>query len=191
MNFYQYLGVKDNASTEEIRKAFRKMAKVTHPDHNKNDGAFWEMVELNIIKDTLLSHEKRKHYDQSVKNGNLKDLYQAPPGQKNSTIFKSVKNIFIYHCKVCSREMNSTWKGYCLYHYLEATSQLNNDDFIFTYAGQHYRWADPPEDLVRNRKQPKQSPNTSIVLTPLHIGVYISLIISIIMVLILFAVTYI
>ena len=64
-DYYGLLGVKKNASQEEIRKAFRKLARKYHPDVNPGDKKaeekFKEMSEAN---DVLSDPKKRKIYDQ-------------------------------------------------------------------------------------------------------------------------------
>src|SRR5215469_10546076 len=64
-DYYGVLGVKKNASQEEIRKAFRKLARKYHPDVNPGDKKaeekFKEMSEAN---DVLSDPKKRKIYDQ-------------------------------------------------------------------------------------------------------------------------------
>src|SRR5262249_60611357 len=64
-DYYGVLGVKKNASQEDIRKAFRKLARKYHPDVNPGDKKaeekFKEMSEAN---DVLSDPKKRKIYDQ-------------------------------------------------------------------------------------------------------------------------------
>src|SRR5438045_2831162 len=64
-DYYAALGVKKTASAEEIRKAFRKLARKYHPDVNPGDKKaeekFKEMSEAN---DVLSDPKKRKIYDQ-------------------------------------------------------------------------------------------------------------------------------
>jgi molecular chaperone DnaJ len=64
-NYYEILGVKKNASAEEIRKAFRKLARKYHPDVNPgNKSAEEKFKELSEANDVLSDPKKRKIYDQ-------------------------------------------------------------------------------------------------------------------------------
>lgn len=63
-NPYDVLGVPRNASAEEIKKAYRKLAKKYHPDANKNDPkAAVRFAELNSAYEILGDEEKRKQFD--------------------------------------------------------------------------------------------------------------------------------
>jgi molecular chaperone DnaJ len=64
-DYYAALGVKKNASTEEIRKAFRKLARKYHPDVNPGDKAAEEKFkQISEANDVLSDPKKRKIYDQ-------------------------------------------------------------------------------------------------------------------------------
>src|SRR5438552_10585869 len=61
---YDTLGVKKNASTDEIKKAYRKLAAQYHPDKNPGDTSAEEKFkEVQNAYDTLSDPEKRKQYD--------------------------------------------------------------------------------------------------------------------------------
>ena len=61
---YDTLGVKKDASTEEIKKAYRKLAAQYHPDRNPGDASAEEKFkEVQNAYDTLSDPEKRKAYD--------------------------------------------------------------------------------------------------------------------------------
>jgi len=64
-DYYETLGVKKSASAEEIRKAFRKLARKYHPDVNPGDkGAEEKFKALSEANDVLSDPKKRKIYDQ-------------------------------------------------------------------------------------------------------------------------------
>ena len=59
-NYYEKLGVRENASLGEITKAFRKLSPMHHPDKG---GSHDKMAELNEIYETLKDDAKRRAYD--------------------------------------------------------------------------------------------------------------------------------
>lgn len=64
-DYYKILGVERNASKDEIKRAFRKLALKTHPDRNPNDpNAGERFKEINEAYQVLSDPEKRKRYDQ-------------------------------------------------------------------------------------------------------------------------------
>src|SRR6059058_6238917 len=64
-DYYELLGVKKTASAEEIRKAFRKLARKYHPDVNPGDKKAEEKFkEISEANDVLSDPKKRKIYDQ-------------------------------------------------------------------------------------------------------------------------------
>ena len=67
---YDTLGVKKNASADEIKKAYRKLAAQYHPDKNPGDSSAEEKFkEVQNAYDTLSDPEKRKQYDRFGENG--------------------------------------------------------------------------------------------------------------------------
>src|SRR6202789_4616648 len=64
-DYYGMLGVKKTASADEIRKAFRQLAREYHPDVNPNDKKAEEKFkEISEANDVLSDDKKRKIYDQ-------------------------------------------------------------------------------------------------------------------------------
>ena len=65
-NYYEILGVKINASPEEIKKNFRELAKKTHPDKTKDDSEE-EMIKINKAYEVLSDETSKERYDKYLK----------------------------------------------------------------------------------------------------------------------------
>jgi hypothetical protein len=63
-SYYRILEVPENASDEEIRKAYRSKAKLYHPDVNQSPDAHSRFVLLTVAYDNLINRHKRRSYDQ-------------------------------------------------------------------------------------------------------------------------------
>ena len=63
-DFYEILGVNKNAGDDELKKAYRKLARQYHPDVNKEKGAEDKFKEIQKAYETLSDSQKRRNYDQ-------------------------------------------------------------------------------------------------------------------------------
>ncbi|NEU31645.1 molecular chaperone DnaJ [bacterium LRH843] len=63
-DYYDVLGVDKNASVDEVKKAYRKLARKYHPDVNKEADATDKFKEVKDAYDTLSDPQKKSHYDQ-------------------------------------------------------------------------------------------------------------------------------
>ena len=69
IDYYKILGVDRSASQDEIKKAYRKLARKHHPDLNPNDKeAHKKFQQINEANEVLSDPEKRKKYDQYGEN---------------------------------------------------------------------------------------------------------------------------
>lgn len=80
-DYYKILGVKKDASKDEIKKAFRKLALKYHPDKNKGDkNAEERFKEINEAYEVLSDDEKRKKYDQMGESYRYYQQFGGEPG---------------------------------------------------------------------------------------------------------------
>jgi len=68
-NYYEVLGIPKEASTDDIKKAYRELAKKYHPDVNKSPEAEEKFKEISEAYAVLSDPQKREVYDQYGKAG--------------------------------------------------------------------------------------------------------------------------
>lgn len=79
-DYYEILGVPRNASDEEIKKAYRRLAMQYHPDRNpgREKWANEKFKEINEAYAVLGDPQKRRQYDQFGTVGNVGDIFGSP-----------------------------------------------------------------------------------------------------------------
>lgn len=90
-NYYNILGVKENATEDQIKTVYRRLAKKYHPDRNPNDKLAEERFkQISEAYNTLVDPQKRKQYDSikdqanySFSTGDFSDIFKK--GARNRT----------------------------------------------------------------------------------------------------------
>jgi len=95
-DYYKLLGVKRDASQQEIRKAYRELARKYHPDMNPDnkpaEEKFKDIQEANAV---LSDPEKRKMYDQLGSNWRAGADFRPPPGWEGQRVeFGDLEDLF-------------------------------------------------------------------------------------------------
>jgi len=135
-NYYDVLGVPRNATPDQIKSAYRKLAKQYHPDFHTNDAAAAEKFkEINEANETLSDDGKRKQYDFELDHpgmgnmggmggsggmGGFEDIISsmfggfggfggrqsAPQRQRGADIEQTIRLSFLDAIKGCSKEIS-------------------------------------------------------------------------------------
>ena len=85
IDYYNVLGISKNASDDDIKKAYRKLARKFHPDLNPNDeSAHAKFQQVNEANEVLSDPEKRKKYDEYGENWKHADQFEQAKRQQQS-----------------------------------------------------------------------------------------------------------
>lgn len=92
-DYYKILGVSENADKDQLKKAFRQLAKKYHPDRNKDDeSAKNKFQEVNEAYNVLSNESSRKEYDEKRAAFNNKKSNQDFRGNGKSSNKKENKS---------------------------------------------------------------------------------------------------
>src|SRR5215471_3681476 len=85
IDYYSVLGVSKNASQDDIKKAYRKLARQHHPDLNPNNKeAHKKFQQINEANEVLSDPEKRKKYDQYGKDWQHAEHFEKAKASQNA-----------------------------------------------------------------------------------------------------------
>ena len=99
-NYYEILEVSKDATQDEIKKAYKKLAKKFHPDINKESGAEEKFKKINEAYEVLSDETKRKEYDQKLNSSNNSYSYTSCANvgnnQKDKCEFCQKNTYYVY-----------------------------------------------------------------------------------------------
>lgn len=125
-DFYQILGVSRSANTNEIKKAYRKLAKALHPDKNQDDpDASQKFQDLGAAYEALSDPEKRELYDRCGEECLKKDGMM-----NNNDPFASFFGDFGFHFGGESQQQETPRGADIVMEMMVSLEELYNGNFI-------------------------------------------------------------
>ena len=129
-NYYDILGVKKDASKDDIRRTFKKLSVKYHPDKHINDSeedkkkAEEKFKEINEAYETLSDDNKRQQYDNPIPEG-FGEFEDFDP-----FIFGNFFNSFKGYTTTCFNNCSSRNEIYCCFHLIQR--HIIKHDYIST-----------------------------------------------------------
>jgi hypothetical protein len=84
-NHYEVLGVDIDATTDEIKQAYRSLVKIYHPDHNPSEEATAMFRRVQAAYETLMDVELREAYDEKIKSSKTSFAPPRVPFEHNNS----------------------------------------------------------------------------------------------------------
>ncbi len=134
MNYYEILGVDRNATAQEIKKAYKKLAKKWHPDLNKDNLKVAEakMREINVAYDTLSNEVKRIDYNKTLDAEAAKSA-KTNKTQKNSTgKTKTAKKSAATAADIDFNNIHSSFENF--FGFNPKTHEVTDEEKLNTYS---------------------------------------------------------
>jgi curved DNA-binding protein len=89
IDYYKVLGIDKNATAEQVKSAYRKLARKLHPDLNPNDKeANKKFQQINEANEVLSDPEKRKKYDKYGKDWQQAEQFEKAGGKRNQHAYE-------------------------------------------------------------------------------------------------------
>lgn len=135
IDYYNILGVSKDASQEDIKKAFKKLARKYHPDLNPNEPeAHRKFQEINEANEVLSDPEKRKKYDEYGENWKHADEYEAQQQQYSRNNGSNGS----FHTSFWSSDGDVNGSGFSDFFEQMFGSHRKGRDGQYGYRGQDY-----------------------------------------------------
>ena len=132
-DYYEVLGLDKNASADDIKKSYRKLAKKYHPDLHPNDKiAAEKFTEINEAYEVLSDPQKRDKYDKFGKNANFTGGQNFDPSDFGFDFSNFGSNSYSYtssNSSGFSDFFDSLFGGYSKEHSYKSTSNPFNGGF--------------------------------------------------------------
>ena len=96
IDYYKTLGISKDATQDDIKKAYRKLARKYHPDMNPNDKtAEQKFKEINEANEVLSNPENRTKYDKYGEHWQYGEQYEQAQQQKQNTSFEGFEGFIV------------------------------------------------------------------------------------------------
>jgi len=132
-NFYEILNLQKTATSDEIKQSYRNLAKMYHPDKNKNVGATEKFLQIKSAYDILIDNESRRKYDDMniLNKNNFFDLVMGLVKKHSIIAHNHVKNFLesIYRNNDYTNDIDLCKFDKIVEKIMEGLPYLNNDAY--------------------------------------------------------------